>query len=253
MNLFEVFILLKGTNMKNLVPCLFVYFLGSLTLGLGCGSSPADPDTTAPNPSTLSSTVDFSLVQLSWNQCSSDDFAEYRLYRSTTSGISQSPGTPLATFTSVADLSYNDASVEQNETYYYALETVDTSDLSAWSNEVISETPVEAVAGYWGGTTEQGKVISFYVTTDLTVGELTVTLDISGAPDITVTYTDYIAYDIDGTWVMSGEYEYGGATHTIGVQGTFTSSNLCEGNLIASSETYYGGYYIDATFSTYPQ
>lgn len=236
--------------MNRLSVLLLVSFIA---ITLGCGSSPEDPDTTAPDPSTLSSTVDFSLVQLAWDQCSSDDFAEYRLYRSTTAGISQSPGTPLATFTSVADLTYNDATVEQDETYYYALETVDTSDLSAWSNEVTAETPVEAVAGYWEGTTDQGKIISFYVTTDLTVGELTVTLDISGAPDITVTYTDYVAYGTDGTWIMTGDYEYGGASHSISIEGTFTSSNLCEGSFVASSETYYGGYYIESAFTTYPQ
>ena len=174
--------------MKHLMAFSFVLLL---TMSMGCGSSPSSSDTTPPDPSTLSSTVDFSLVQLAWDQCTSDDFAEYRLYRSTTAGISSSPGTPIASFTNVTDLTYNDSAVEQDETYYYAVSTIDDNDLVSWSNEITVETPVEAVAGYWEGTTDQGKTIFFYVTTDMTLGELSVTLDITGSPDITWTFPDY--------------------------------------------------------------
>lgn len=232
--------------MKHVMAFSFVL---SLALSMGCGSSPSSSDTTPPDPSTLSATVDFSLVQLSWDQCTSDDFAEYRLYRSTTAGISASPGTPIASFTNVTDLTYNDSAVEQDGTYYYAISTVDDDDLIAWSNEITVETPVEAVAGYWEGTTDQGKPISFYVTTDMTLGELSVLLDITGAPDLTWTFPNYTPYALDGTWSGSGD----DGTHSIEISGTFTSSNLFVGSFIASSETYYGGYYIESDFNVYPQ
>jgi len=236
--------------MKKIVALLFISLLAIV---VGCGSSPSETDTTPPDPSVLTSTVGFSLVQLSWDQCPSSDFEEYRLYRSTSAGISQSPGTPLATFSSISDVTYNDDAVEQDEVYYYALETIDTNSLTSWSNEIEVSTPVEAIAGYWEGLTEQEKTISFYVTTDITVGEIHVTLDISGAPDISVTFPGYIAYEENGTWVASGDYQTsGGDWHSLSIAGTFTSSNLCSGTIIASSETYYGGYYINANFTTYP-
>ncbi|PIE51301.1 hypothetical protein CSA37_12180 [Candidatus Fermentibacteria bacterium] len=232
--------------------CIALILLSLLSAVIGCGSSPSDTDTTPPDPSVISSTVDFSLVQLSWDQCTSDDFAEYKLYRSTASGVSQNPGTPLASFSSISDLTYNDSDVQQDETYYYALETIDENSLSSWSNEIQVDTPVEAIAGYWEGRTDQGKTIYFYVTTDMTVGQCTVTLDISGAPDLTPTFTGYIDYDINGSWTMSGNYEAGGVMNSITITGTFTSSNLCSGSVVASSEDYYGGYYIDTEFTTYP-
>lgn len=227
--------------------------VSALFFVIGCGSSPDSPDTTPPDPSTLEASVDFSLVQLSWSQCPSSDFSSYNLYRSTVAGIEQNPGTPIASFDNVTDLTYNDTSVEQDQLYYYALETIDSNELSAWSNEIPVETPVEAQAGYWAGTTGQGKDISFYITTDHTIGQLLVTLDISVAPDITWSFTDYIDYGTNGSWSMSGEGSYGGGYHTIQITGTFTASNLCSGNLIAASEDYYGGYYIDTDFTVYPQ
>lgn len=228
-----------------------VFALLFLVMLSGCGdSNPASPND-PPVASTLSAVVDFSLVQLSWTQCSDDDFAEYRLYRSTSAGISSNPGTPIATFTNVSDLTYNDSSVEQDEDYYYVLQTVDTGDLSTWSNEIHSHTPVEAQAGSWSGTTDQGKPITFFVTTDGELGEVCVELDISLAPDITWTFSDYTAYGLDGTWTRDGEETSGGHTHTITMEGTFDSSNLCTGSFTAASETYYGGYYIEAEFTVY--
>lgn len=235
--------------MNRLVKCIL---LSVTILGFACGSSPSDSDTTPPDPSNLTFTTDFSLVQLSWDQCTSDDFAEYRLYRSTAPDIQQSPGTPLASFTSVTDLSYNDAAVDQDETYYYAIQTLDDNDLSAWSNEVTVETPVIAVDGYWEGLTDQGKTISFYVTTDQTIGEMTLTIDISWAPDIDWYFSGYGEYDTEGNWSASGEGSFGGGYHTILVNGTFTASNLCVGNLVATSEDYYGGYYVESDFEVYP-
>lgn len=195
------------------------FSISLLAVVVGCGSSPSETDTTPPDPSSLTWSVDFSLVQLSWDQCSSSDFGEYQLYRSTSTGISQSPGTPLAAFSSISDVTYNDDAVEQDEVYYYALKTIDTNSLTSWSNEIEVSTPVEAIAGYWEGSTEQGKTISFYVTTDITVGEIQVTLDISGAPDISVTFPGYTAYEENGAWVASGDYQTsGGDWHSLSIE-----------------------------------
>lgn len=216
-----------------------------------CGSSPAAPNE-APGASTLSTVINFALVQLSWTQCSADDFAEYRLYRSTVAGISGNPGTPVATFTNASDLSYNDATVVQDQDYYYAIQTVDTGDLSSWSNEVLAHTPVEANAGDWSGTTTQGKPITFTVTTNHTLGDLSVELDISLAPDLTWQLTDYGPYGTDGTWAGSWTSTSGGDTHTISIEGDFDASNVCTGSLVAASTSYYGGYYIEADFTVNP-
>ena len=217
-----------------------------------CGDSSPTATNMPPGASTLSSVINFALVQLSWTQCADDDFAEYRLYRSTVAGISTSPGTPLATFTNVSELTYNDAAVVQDQDYYYAIETVDTGALSTWSNEVLAHTPVEADAGDWSGTTDQGKPIAFTVTTSHEIGDLYVELDISFAPDIYWNFTDYQIYGTDGTWSGSGEATSEGHTHTILIEGDFDASNVCTGSLTAASETYYGGYYIQADFTVNP-
>lgn len=224
----------------------------AMLMTLACGdSSPTTPNE-PPTSSTLSAVVDFLLVQLSWTQCSDNDFAEYRLYRSTSSGISGNPGTPIASYTSASDLTYNDSSVDQDQDYYYALQTVDTGDLSSWSNEILVHTPVVAESGAWSGTTDQGKPISLFVTTDRTMGDFYVELDISLAPDLSWTFPTYEAYGTNGTWTRADQVTSGGHTHTISIEGTFTSSNLCTGSFTASSETYYGGYYIEADFTVYP-
>ena len=114
---------------------------------------------------------------------------------------------------------------------------------------------ITAQAGTWTGETSQEKEIEFFVTTSPdSVGNLLLTLDISGAPDIYWEINEDVSYDHeDGTWEMPATGTLGDHTHTIALSGTFTASNLSSGTFTATSETYYGGYYLaDKTFSAHP-
>ena len=115
---------------------------------------------------------------------------------------------------------------------------------------------IEAQGGTWTGQTEQGKEVQFFVTESPdSVGSLSIVLDISGAPDITWNLPDYVSYDHeDGTWEMQSSSTVEGHTHTISISGTFTASNVCSGSFTATSETYWGGYYLSGkTFAANPQ
>lgn len=110
-----------------------------------CGDDESDPTGSGTNPtaSTLTATVDQNTASLSWTQCPNDDFSTYNLYRSTTSGIASNPSsaTLIATVSDVATLAHDDTDLAWSTLYYYALQTVDSSQLSAWSNEATVTTP----------------------------------------------------------------------------------------------------------------
>ncbi len=113
---------------------------------------------------------------------------------------------------------------------------------------------IQAQAGTWSGLTSQDKDIQFFVTESPdSVGDLWIVLDITLAPDVTWNLPGFVSYDHDdGTWAMSAVDSSGADTHSIDISGTFTASNYCTGVFTAASETYYGGYYIDQTFTANP-
>lgn len=123
-------------------------------------------------------------------------------------------------------------------------------------NDPTSPAPsITAQAGTWAGQTSQDKDIQFFVTESPdSVGNLWIVLDISYAPDITWNLPGFVSYDHDdGTWEMSAVDSSGADTHNIDISGTFTASNYCTGFFTASSETYYGGYYLEnKTFTANP-
>ncbi len=57
----------------------------------------------------------------------------------------------MGTFTDIATLTHTDANLAWNTPYYYALQTVDSSQLTAWSNEVSITTPDSSGGGGGGG------------------------------------------------------------------------------------------------------
>ena len=100
----------------------------SLT-GNGVSSTPAPP---SPPPPANQHTV-----HLTWNP-SSSVVAGYRVYRSTTSGVSYNPlfSSPLNA------LSFDDSSVTNGDTYYYVVTAVDDSGVeSLYSNQVTANVP----------------------------------------------------------------------------------------------------------------
>jgi beta-lactamase superfamily II metal-dependent hydrolase len=107
----------------------------------------AVPAATQPTPSTLTGTYTgngtFGQITLDWTECPDSDFQSYRLYRAITPDI---PGDPSsAEIVATGDVSgftsYQDNNVEGLTPYFYALETVNESQLSSWSNEVVVTTP----------------------------------------------------------------------------------------------------------------
>ena len=117
--------------------------IGALLLVFGCDDEAPMQPGTPPAASTLSAAATATnSVAASWSMCPDSDFSEYRLYRSSSPGISQNPpASPVSTFGSSADTNYTDTGLDWNATYYYAIQTRDTESLSSWSNEVEVTTP----------------------------------------------------------------------------------------------------------------
>ncbi|MEA3266216.1 MAG: hypothetical protein U9P42_04660 [Candidatus Fermentibacteria bacterium] len=125
--------------------------LMAVLLAVSCGSDEANPQESGSNPSasTLTAEVNSNTATLTWTQCPDTDFSSYVLYRSETSGIASNPSsaTLVATISDLATLTYADDGLGWNTQYYYALQTVDSSQLTAWSNEATITTPDSSGGG----------------------------------------------------------------------------------------------------------
>jgi len=77
-------------------------------------------------------------VTLDWTTCPDHDFSRYILYRSETPGIagSQSSAVIIGIFDNREEVIFVDADVAWGETWYYALQTENSSENVIWSNEV---------------------------------------------------------------------------------------------------------------------
>jgi VCBS repeat-containing protein len=105
-------------------------------------ASATPTDSTPPAaPSGLSATAGDGQVSLDWNDNSEPDLANYRVYRSTTSGSGYSQ------IASPGSSAYTDSGVTNGTTYYYVVTALDTaSNESGYSNEA-SATPQAGVGG----------------------------------------------------------------------------------------------------------
>ena len=116
-----------------------------LLVVLSCGESPVD-SAGNPTPSVLAIQLQSdSVVYTSWTQCSDENFNAYILWRSQSAGIQADPSQAQALKIFSGDPLQNtwfDAEVTPGETYWYALETRNTSLLSAWSNELSLTIPL---------------------------------------------------------------------------------------------------------------
>jgi len=128
--------------------------LVAVLLAASCASDEANPQGGGTNPtaSTITVTVSGNTATITWTQCPDDDFSSYVLYRSKSSGIASNPSSAVvvATITDLGTLTYSDGGLDWNTPYYYALQTVDSSLLTAWSNEATITTP-DSSGGGGGG------------------------------------------------------------------------------------------------------
>jgi len=113
--------------------------MAAILIVISCGDdeNPASPgdDPTASTLSATSGTTN--TVFASWSMCPDNDFSEYNLYRSTSSGISGNPpSSPIRTASNASDTTFSDPGLDWGQTYYYALQTKNTDNNTAWSNEV---------------------------------------------------------------------------------------------------------------------
>lgn len=134
---------------KKFIVVLLV--LSISVLGIACNDDEENPQGAGVNPSAsaLSGTVATNSTNLSWTECPDDDFASYNLYRSETSGIAANPSaaTMITTITDAQTLIYTDLNLAWETNYYYALKTVDSSQLTSWSNEISITTPDSSGGG----------------------------------------------------------------------------------------------------------
>ncbi|MEN8207814.1 MAG: MBL fold metallo-hydrolase [Candidatus Fermentibacteria bacterium] len=85
----------------------------------------------------------FGQITLEWTECPDSDFYCYNLYRSTSPDIESDPASAeiVSTCGESGETTYEDNEVEGLTSYYYAVETLNESQLSSWSNEVSVTTP----------------------------------------------------------------------------------------------------------------
>lgn len=124
----------------------------AILLAAACGNDEGNPQESGTNPtaSTLTASVgNNNSATLTWTECPDDDFSSYVLYRSETSGIAAnlSSATLVATITVKETLTHTDDGLAWSTPYYYALQTVDSSQLTAWSNETTITTPDSSGGG----------------------------------------------------------------------------------------------------------
>ncbi|MBD3278128.1 MAG: hypothetical protein GF388_07505 [Candidatus Aegiribacteria sp.] len=111
--------------------------LSIMLAACGDDEAPTEPGDN-PTASTLSATTGTTNnVNASWTMCPDGDFSEYNLYRSTSPDISSDPpSSPVRTSSNASDTTFTDTGLDWGETYYYALQTKNSGNNTAWSNEV---------------------------------------------------------------------------------------------------------------------
>lgn len=94
------------------------------------------PENTPPEAVTLSQPIDDGeALMLSWTTSQDNDFADYRLFRSTSSPVDTTVA-PLVILSSRNVTQYRDVSARNGTTYFYRIFVFDRFGLSAGSNEV---------------------------------------------------------------------------------------------------------------------
>jgi YVTN family beta-propeller protein len=101
------------------------------------------PEIDAPTPSVLSEEdVSWYYIDLAWTKCPEANFDSYRLFRSLIPNIKDDSTLAdiVCDLTWSLDTAYTDCTVSFSTTYYYALLTTNTENMSSWSNEITVNT-----------------------------------------------------------------------------------------------------------------
>jgi YVTN family beta-propeller protein len=97
------------------------------------------PEVGAPTPSALTlAELTWEYAELSWSSCPEPNFGSYRLYRSLFPEIEDdtSMADLLCEIDWKLDTTFADGMAAPSTTYYYALLTTNSEDVSSWSNEI---------------------------------------------------------------------------------------------------------------------
>lgn len=119
-----------------------IFLMSLFVMVSSCGNNPSES-----NPSTGATNLTYSIfdeplrIELSF-QKASGEFQSYNIFRSTTSDIANnvSAADIICTLTDVTDTLYIDDDIFYGIDYYYAIETISSSEKSHWSNEVSCKT-----------------------------------------------------------------------------------------------------------------
>ncbi|MEW6203079.1 MAG: fibronectin type III domain-containing protein [bacterium] len=180
---------------------------------LGENLPPAAVTLSAPSGATTIS------LDLSWTQNADTDFASYKVYYSTSSGVSQS-STLAETITSYPATTSTVTGLSAGITYYFVVYVCDTGGLCTASNEV-------------SGATDQFPAA---VTLSTPTGATTTSLDLSWTQNTDTDFTSYkIYYDTSSGITESSQF-----TTTIISQST-TSTTLTG---LSAGTTYYFKVYV---------
>jgi len=140
---------------------VFVFDQGGLNTGSNEVSAITQPPNVPPTAVTLNnpSNITTSSLTLSWTQNNDTDFESYRIYSSTSSGVTTS-STLLTTVTSAATTTFNVTSLNPNTTYYFKVFVFDQGGLNTGSNEVSATTT--AVSSDSGIFTQDANTVVLY-------------------------------------------------------------------------------------------
>lgn len=122
-----------------------VFSAAVVALITACGpDNPFGPDN--PSPSALTGVVSGSTpttAKLSWNAVPDSDFSSYSLYRSSTSGIQNNPGSAaiIAVITDKGSTVYFDENLTPGAVWYYVIKISNEGGGVSWSNEVNVKLP----------------------------------------------------------------------------------------------------------------
>ncbi len=120
-------------------------FAALVALISACGPDnpfgPDNPSTTALIGVVSSSTP--TTAKLSWNAVPDSDFSSYSLYRSSTSGIQNNPGSAaiIVVITDKGSTVYFDENLTPGAIWYYAIKVSNEGGGTSWSNEVSVKLP----------------------------------------------------------------------------------------------------------------
>lgn len=98
--------------------------------------------TDPPEPVQLIGAIDSSTTSITIKWVASEEpyFASYRIYRSTTPGVTESPGMLIRELSNYAQTSYPDGEVKEGVRYYYRIFVTNDMNETAGSNEIAART-----------------------------------------------------------------------------------------------------------------